>query len=172
MDAPNMFFLPSIGTGERIVDRQHDVTWVDSQWSGGGSVTGHTSELSPFYISLKDYRDLLPSKKSLAQRYTLNQDRSLCCLHNAQVAEHADCQELADIWSLIAVTLQNEVIPLPSLQPEGIAKLTATSGQYRRLRSKDSGIDLSFDETLGNGSLRGSELGPISSQQPLVVEDL
>lgn len=146
-DIPNQLFLPSIALGESNFVKRHDVTLVESQYSGGAHPE-QNPEPSPNYVCVHDFQDTLPSKKVLAQRYILSHDRQFCCRHNASVAEEAGYEELADVWSLVALICQKQVSQDAIIHSHGKdPRAIASCRDVHPLRSRDSAIDLSFDST-------------------------
>ena len=146
-DTPDQLFLPSIALGESSFVKHHDVGLVESHYSGGAPLEQNI-EPSPNYVCVHDFQDLLPSKKVLAQRYTLSEDPQFCCAHNASVAEEAGYQELADVWSLVAL-IHQKYVPLDVIfqsHRKESSPIDARRNVYP-LRSRDSAIDLSFDST-------------------------
>jgi len=94
--------------------------------------------------------DLLPAKRRLAQEYEIFGDGPSVCAHNAEVARSLGYEDLAEIWSLIRLILYNEV-PLEILEQtyrkEPILVLARRA--LVRVKRKDSGLDLQFDEPEG-----------------------
>ncbi|KAL8829483.1 MAG: hypothetical protein Q9191_001990 [Dirinaria sp. TL-2023a] len=145
-DVRNRLFLPSIALGDSNFVKRHDVALVESQYSAGAPLE-QNPDPSPNYVCVHDLQDLLPSKKVLAQHYILSEDRQSCCDHNANVAEAAGYQELADVWSLVALICQRNVPPSAISQSQGKepSRAIAARRDTHPLRSRDSAIDLSFD---------------------------
>lgn len=144
-DLPNRLFLPSIALGDSNFVKRHDVALVESQYSAGAPLE-QKPEPSPNYVCVHDFQDLLPSKKVLAQRYILSEDRQYCCDYNASVAEEAGYHELADVWSLVALICQKGVPPSANFQSHWKGpRAIAARRDVHPLRLRDSAIDLSFD---------------------------
>lgn len=102
--------------------------------------------------------DLLPSKKVLAEEYLIFGDGPTVCLHNSAVARKHGFDDLADIWLLCNLILTNEV-PLEILPQERRRDqvLVLARRALVRIKRKDSGLDLQFDEAdnVTNPKLRG-----------------
>lgn len=63
---------------------------------------GTSPRLSTNAIKLLDFRNLIPSRKVLAQGYEiLGLPPHLLCRHNAQVAEEQEYEEAADCWRIL-----------------------------------------------------------------------
>lgn len=102
--------------------------------------------------------DLIPSKRVLAEEYRIFGPGPLVCGHNANVARKHGFDDLADIWMLCQLVLNNE-IPLEIL-PQQHRKdhvLVLARRALVRIKRKDSGLDLQFDEaeTVTNPKLKG-----------------
>ncbi|KAF2753429.1 hypothetical protein EJ05DRAFT_457957 [Pseudovirgaria hyperparasitica] len=140
-------------------------------WQGNGLRFNKTSQHSsvdygPKTSTLKqssvitshDLSDLLPSRKELAREYEMCGDGPSVCKHNAEVAKSHGFHDLADIWTLISLILANNV-PLEVLpqfyRPEPI--LVVARRAMVRIKRKDSGLDLAFDEaeSVLNPTLKG-----------------
>ena len=109
------------------------------------------------FVSVHDFNSLLPANKYLAQNY-LAGHHSTALISNATTARTAGNMDLADTWLFVDLILQHQV-PLEimskaqdinfrrdtdvhSSKPILIIARHAISG----LKSKDSALDLSFDE--------------------------
>jgi hypothetical protein len=91
--------------------------------------------------------DLVPSKRVLAEEYLIFGPGPMICEHNSEVARSHGFEDLADIWMLCKLILSNEV-PLEIL-PEQYRKdqvLVLARRALVRIKRKDSGLDLQFDE--------------------------
>lgn len=102
--------------------------------------------------------DLLPSKKILAEEYKIFGSGPDICEHNSQVAKKHGFDDLADIWLLCKLILNNDV-PL-SILPQTHRRdqvLVLARRALVRIKRKDSGLDLQFDEadTVTNPKLQG-----------------
>ena len=127
-------------------DRFHKLIPDGSQKSVGEiGTTNSTAPKARTFVSLRDFSDLLPAKQSLAKDYEIGNDYQHAA-HNALVARRHGYPEIADVWSLIELILQDKVPlqvmhhPLVDGSIINIARRASLS-----LRKQDSGIDLSFD---------------------------
>ncbi|KAF9738196.1 hypothetical protein PMIN03_011733 [Paraphaeosphaeria minitans] len=102
--------------------------------------------------------EFIPSKKVLAGKYLIFGDGPTVCLHNSEVARKHGFEDLADIWLLCRLILTNEV-PLEILpqQHRRDQVLVLARRALVRIKRKDSGLDLQFDEAdnVTNPKLRG-----------------
>jgi len=102
--------------------------------------------------------DLVPSKRVLAEEYHIFGPGPLVCEHNAEVARRHGLADLADIWMLCKLILNNDV-PLKILpqQHRRDQVLVLARRALVRIKRKDSGLDLQFDEadTVNNPKLKG-----------------
>lgn len=111
-------------------------------------------------ISFRDdsVAEFIPSKKVLAEEYLIFGDGPTVCLHNSEVARKHGFEDLADIWLLCRLVLTNEV-PLEILpqQHRRDQVLVLARRALVRIKRKDSGLDLQFDEAdnVTNPKLRG-----------------
>ncbi|CAA9959974.1 WD domain containing protein [Pyrenophora teres f. maculata] len=100
---------------------------------------------------------LVPSKRVLAEEYRIFGPGPTICEHNAQVARKHGFEDLADIWMLCKLILSDEV-PLEIL-PQQYRRdqvLVLARRALVRIKRKDSGLDLRFDESdnVSNPKLR------------------
>ena len=80
----------------------------ESQKSSSGiSGTKTMPTIPKNVITIHNYEDLLPAKHALAEHYTLSGPDT--CAHNAKVAKSQGQDDLADIWSFIAMIFSDEV---------------------------------------------------------------
>ncbi|ORY18794.1 hypothetical protein BCR34DRAFT_596012 [Clohesyomyces aquaticus] len=102
--------------------------------------------------------EFIPSKRCLAEGYELFGDGPGVCAHNATVARKHGFEDLADIWELCKLILNNEV-PLEILPQQHRREqvLVLARRAMVRIKRKDSGLDLQFDEAdnVTNPKLRG-----------------
>lgn len=102
--------------------------------------------------------EFVPSKRCLAEKYRIFGDGPQVCLHNADVARRFGFEDLADIWELCRLILNNEV-PLEILPQQHRREqvLVLARRAIVRIKRKDSGLDLQFDEadTVTNPKLKG-----------------
>jgi len=100
----------------------------------------------------------IPSKKALAEQYQIFGNGPKVCLHNSAVARKNGYADIADIWQLCSLILNNEV-PLDILpqQHRRDQVLVLARRVLVRIKRKDSGLDLQFDEadTVTNPKLKG-----------------
>ncbi|KAH7090463.1 hypothetical protein FB567DRAFT_437997 [Paraphoma chrysanthemicola] len=91
--------------------------------------------------------DLVPSKRELAEEYRIFGSGPEVCEHNADVARRHGYDDLADVWMLCKFILSNEV-PLEILpqQQRREQVLVLARRALVRIKRKDSGLDLQFDE--------------------------
>ena len=90
---------------------------------------------------------LVPSKRSLAEQYRIFGPGPEVCEHNANVAKRNGLDDLSDIWMLCKLILSNEV-PLEILQKQHRKERVVVLARRAlvRIKRKDSGLDLQFDE--------------------------
>lgn len=143
--APRHHFIPSLAWHGDTSETQRALSIEDSQLSSGG--TGPVKSTGPkptSFVSIHDFKDILPSKKSLAQGYVVG--GSHCCAHNAEVAARLGDQHLADAWGFVDLILQEQV-PLDMVrhphrdEPIMVVARNALSPLARN----DSAVDLSLD---------------------------
>jgi WD repeat-containing protein 59 len=98
-------------------------------------------------ISIHDLSNILPSKKTLAREYRIFGDGPSVCDHNADVATRLGLHSLASVWELCKQILFDEV-PLEKLDSKrkNESILVLAKRNAVRIRRKDSGLDLMFDE--------------------------
>ncbi|PVH99237.1 hypothetical protein DM02DRAFT_529513 [Periconia macrospinosa] len=100
----------------------------------------------------------IPSKKILAEEYLIFGDGPSVCSHNADVARKHGYNDLADIWQLCMLVLNNQV-PLDILPQQHRREqiLVLARRALVRIKRKDSGLDLQFDEAdpVTNPKLKG-----------------
>ncbi|CAO2651125.1 Nn.00g094220.m01.CDS01 [Neocucurbitaria sp. VM-36] len=124
--------------------------------SGAGKPSGKTRSIVSIFSSAVD--DLVPSKRVLAEEYRIFGPGPEICEHNSGVAKRHGMEDLADIWMLCKLILNNEV-PLEIL-PQTHRRdqvLVLARRALVRIKRKDSGLDLQFDEadTVTNPKLKG-----------------
>lgn len=127
----------------------------NSQKSTTGGATVRSSDAPHNIISIHDFRDLLPAKRELARQYRIFGNGAAVCAHNAAVATDAGYHDLAQVWGLIRLILQNQTPPEPD--PEADIVVTA-----RRLVSdkkrRDSGIDMGYDHVKKEAPYKSSAI--------------
>lgn len=91
--------------------------------------------------------DFVPSKRVLAEEYKIFGSGPEVCEHNANVARKHGFEDLADVWMLCKLILNNEV-PLEVLPQQRRREqvLVLARRALVRIKRKDSGLDLQFDE--------------------------
>ncbi|KAK5065139.1 hypothetical protein LTR84_000975 [Exophiala bonariae] len=65
-------------------------------------------------ISIHSFENFLPSKRELAEEYKIFGEGQETCKHNAKVAKHASLDDLASVWTLIGLVL-DDAVPLEVL---------------------------------------------------------
>ena len=137
--------IPSIARLGNTSDTQHAMSAEDSQKSSGiiGFAKPSGSRKLNF-ISIHDWKDLLPSKQALAKQYVL--DGPICCTLNAKIAADMGLQDLSAAWEFVGLILRDEV-PLAVRDHlcggESIL-IVARRALVSRGRN-DSAVDLSHD---------------------------
>ncbi|GAM84237.1 hypothetical protein ANO11243_022310 [Dothideomycetidae sp. 11243] len=112
---------------------------------GAGKANGAVTPKT--IVSIQVHDDVLPAKYALAEEYRVFGDSIEVCRHNSQVALNHDCDDIADVWSLLALILSNEV-PLISLLLDSRRSVQVMARRALvRLQRQDAGFDLAFDET-------------------------
>ncbi|KAL8750567.1 MAG: hypothetical protein Q9184_006383 [Pyrenodesmia sp. 2 TL-2023] len=138
--------MPSMAWRDEPQGTNHALSVDESQRSSGW--TRHPKSAVPDsknFISIHQCAELLPSKRKLAEGYSL-ENSSECCSHNAAVARSNGDLDLADIWGLVDLLLRDEV-PLQKMQvtSKDESILLIARRILSPLRSKDSAIDLTYD---------------------------
>lgn len=161
----------SSGSGEDAVGRvpgfQPPLAWqnpalrLHSKTSHPSSIAGQSKVTRPksvVTILTSGLEDLIPSKRCLAEEYHIFGQGPQVCSHNAEAARRFGLHDLADIWDFCSLILTNQV-PLEIL-PQQYRRdqiLVLARRALVRIRRKDSGLDLQFDETdtVNNPTLKG-----------------
>lgn len=101
-------------------------------------------------IAIHDVDSLIPSKRRLAEEYLLFGDGPTLCAHNAEIASKYGLLDLFDIWEFIKLILSNNV-PLEILCAANGKESIPVLAQRAmvRIKRKDSGLDISFDQPDG-----------------------
>ncbi|KAL6711366.1 hypothetical protein ACN47E_005897 [Coniothyrium glycines] len=124
--------------------------------NGTGVKPVKTKSVVSILVSAID--DLVPSKRALAEEYRIFGPGPIICQHNSEVARRHGLGDLADIWILCKLILNNE-IPLDILAQTHRRDqvLVLARRALVRIRRKDSALDLQFDEadTVTNPKLKG-----------------
>ncbi|KAJ8116320.1 hypothetical protein OPT61_g2231 [Boeremia exigua] len=124
------------------------------------SGAGKPAARNRFIVSILSaaVEDLVPSKRSLAEEYRIFGPGPEVCEHNAHVAKKNGFDDLSDIWMLCKLILSNEV-PLEILPQQHRKEQVVVLARRAlvRIKRKDSGLDLQFDEaeTVTNPRLKG-----------------
>lgn len=126
--------------------------------SSSGAITKPVKTKSVVSILSSAVDDLVPSKRFLAEEYRIFGPGPWICEHNSNVARKHGLEDLADIWILCKLILNNEV-PLEVLSQTHRRDqvLVLARRALVKIKRKDSGSDLKFDEadTVTNPRLRG-----------------
>ncbi|KAF2737551.1 hypothetical protein EJ04DRAFT_510212 [Polyplosphaeria fusca] len=100
----------------------------------------------------------VPSKRYLAEEYEIFGDGPSVCSHNARVARSFGLEDTADVWELCGLILNNQV-PLEVLPQQRRREpvIVLARRALVRIKRKDSGLDLQFDEadSVTNPKLKG-----------------
>jgi hypothetical protein len=117
---------------------------VPSSVGAGKQAAKPRSILSILSLAIEEF---VPSKRSLAEEYRIYGSGPGVCEHNSEVARRHGYEDLADIWLLCKLILSNEV-PLEILpqQHRRDQVLVLARRALVRIKRKDSGLDLQFDE--------------------------
>lgn len=142
------FFPPKAWRGASLRFRHGRSTAQSTEGSlRANGFAGRKTAVVKTIVSLYDCDDVLPAKRVLAEEYIMFGDGPSVCLHNAEVASKHGYDHLADVWGLLRLILCNDV-PLSLMQPlhqmEHIYVVARRA--LVRIKRKDSGLDLSFDE--------------------------
>lgn len=98
-------------------------------------------------ISMVDVSDLVPAKEVLAQEYLIFGDGPKVCQHNADVAAKHGFDTLSSVWEFCKHILHDGV-PLEIMEQQRRRDpiLVLARRSVVRIRRKDSGLDVTFDE--------------------------
>ena len=124
------------------------------------SGAGKPAARNRFIVSILSaaVEDLVPSKRSLAEQYRIFGPGPEVCEHNAEVAKNHGLDDLYAIWHLCRLVLSNEV-PLDILPQQHRKEQVVVLARRAlvRIKRKDSGLDLQFDDadTVSNPRLKG-----------------
>ncbi|KAI9841252.1 MAG: hypothetical protein M1837_000917 [Sclerophora amabilis] len=136
--------------------------------TGNGSAMKEPSQPKPKnVVSLRNVDDILPTKRILAEQYVIFGDETDVCEQNAIIASTHGLDDIADVWRLAKLLLQDER-PLETLEQPNHRRIIKmiTRQATGELRKVDSGLDLSFDET--EHGLQPNQLGRFRwGQHPL-----
>ena len=138
--------IPSIARIGNTSDTQHAMSAEESQKSSGVIGFAKSSGFRKVnFISIHDWKDLLPSKQALAKQYVL--DGPNICTLNAKIAANMGMHDLSDAWEFIDLILRDEVPLAVRDHPCGDETILVVA--HRALaprRRKDSAVDLSHDD--------------------------
>jgi len=165
IDLPRHHFLPGMAWRGDASEAFPGVSLDESLKSSSGMGKSKlTVSKGKSVVSIHDYSDLLPAKKYLAENYIVGHG-CYGYAHNAHIARETGDLDLADVWVLVDLILQNKV-PLEAVnntQGAGDARdlgnshvepiLIIARSAASKLRSKNSAIDLSYDEDEENIAL-------------------
>ncbi|KAI9838966.1 MAG: hypothetical protein M1819_004174 [Sarea resinae] len=141
-------FQPPIAwrrSGLRL-QRIHSADHSQRSSAGTGNLKQESGKIKSL-LSVRNFEDLLPAKRSLAEGYGIFGNGPDICAHNAKVASHNGYQDIADVWEFLKLLLFNEV-PL-DIMPQTRRKehiLVIARRALRKVQRRDSGLDLAFDE--------------------------
>lgn len=137
--------IPSIARLGNTSDTQHAMSAEDSQKSSG--IIGFSKSSGSRkvnFISIHDWKDLLPSKQSLAKQYVL--DGPKICTLNAKIAADMGMHDLSDAWEFVDLILRDEVPLAVRDHPCGDESILVVARRaLAPHRRKDSAVDLSHD---------------------------
>lgn len=141
--------LPSMAWRANLFETHGEPSVDDSQRSSGGGMITTMPSKSVNFVSIHNCEDLLPAKKALARGYVISGKPSQSCEINARVAEDSGDHNLASVWSLVNMILQDEVplelIHHPYGQTVEDCIMVVARRRASRLGKNDSAVDLSFD---------------------------
>lgn len=138
--------MPSMAWRDEPQGTNRTLSVDESQRSSGWTRRSKSAvPESKNFVSIHQCAELLPSKRKLAEGYSL-ENNSECCSHNAAIARSNGDLDLADIWDLVDLLLRDEV-PLQKMQITARHDpiLVVARRVLSPLRSKDSAIDLTYD---------------------------
>ncbi|KAL4977874.1 hypothetical protein BDW66DRAFT_26499 [Aspergillus desertorum] len=110
----------------------------NSQRSTVGGMTSRSSDAPQNVISIHDLSGILPAKRELASRYRICGKVVDVCAHNAAVALDHGHYELARIWGLVKLILDQT----KSSRPSPVRNSLSMSSNIQR---KDRTINLTYD---------------------------
>lgn len=124
---------------------------TSSHSGSGGGLLGSKNGAAPLknksVITMHDLSDMLPTKREFAEEYMIFGSGPEVCAHNAAVCRKYGSEDYATTWEICRHLLFNEV-PLEILEQKERKEpiLIEAKRQMVRVRRKDSGLDLAFDE--------------------------
>jgi hypothetical protein len=117
----------------------------NSQKSTTGGVTTKSSSDGPQNtIHIYDLGDMLPAKRVLAEEYRMIGNRTDVCAHNSRVAARAGNSDLAHVWALVKLLLQNQ---LPSVAVRDYDIITIAHQATDDVKRKDGKPSLTQSRT-------------------------
>ena len=127
----------------------------NSQKSTTGVPTVKSSSDGPHNtIHIHNLEEMLPSRRSLAEKYRMTGDRTEICSHNMAVAMDSGDLDLARVWGLIELMLQKQISPLLYEDDDITVISRGVIGDAKRRE----GAALPFDDL--KKQLHSSTLGP------------
>jgi hypothetical protein len=118
-----------------------------SSHSSGGPSKRLDSPKAKSVISIRDFSQLLPARRTLAEGYRVFGSGPSVCENNAKVAAQNGLTSLAAVWELCKDILSDSV-PLEIMHQSRKRDpiLVLARRNIVRIKRKDSGLDLGFDE--------------------------
>ena len=144
---PQHHFLPTMAWRSDLHEALAGISLEDSQKSSGGSRLGKSLDSKgSMIVSIHVFADLLPTKEILAERYIIG-NGSIDFAQNAEIARETGDFDLADVWALVDLLLQDKV-PLALMHATHIndSIIAVARRAVSSLGSKNNTIELSFDE--------------------------
>lgn len=106
-------------------------------------------------VSIHNFDDLLPSKRELAVEYRISGNGQEICKHNAMVARKVSRGDLASIWTLLGLVL-DDAVPLESISD---LRDGATGDIYIMARALSGNGELATTKTFGKTRWGNHPLG-------------
>jgi WD repeat-containing protein 59 len=101
--------IGSTGNVSTYRTKSADNSQLSTVGGGAGTVgTGKSSDFAHNIISIHNFSDLLPAKRNLASQYKIFGHGADVCAHNAAVAADYGYHNLAQVWGLLKLVLQNQ----------------------------------------------------------------
>ena len=146
------YFMPTMAWQVEGIEPFSKPLVDESQRSSGDVGTGNSvASRSTTFISMRDLRWMLPAKYELAQQYVIgNGYRD--AQQNSQIADHQGHVDLANVWLLIAMILEDQVpLEIVHYSQDSPSILLVARQASLNLQSKDSALDLSYDADTESG---------------------
>lgn len=138
--APQAWRGPSLGI-RRARSADH------SQRSTTAATNKSALDTPKSIISIRDFSDLLPAKRQLAEEYQISGEPSDICAHNSRVAKKYGNYDLARVWGLIALVLQRRVPHEMMLATRQTTDIFALAYKILRMgKRRDSGVEFGGSE--------------------------